>query len=350
MNINSQQLVASPSPILIVPYMWIGDFVRCHSVVTVLRERWPDRPVDLLTTTLCAPLIDYMPGARKGIVCDLPRGRLPLGQYQALAARLRAESYGTAVVLLRTWKAALAPFLAGIPERTGFVGEGRVLLINDLRWGERRLERMIDCMGSLALPKGAKLPTDWPLPQLVVAPEEIAAWQTRRALADDPRPVVALAPGAVGRGKRWSTGRYAEVARALAAKGVSVWVLGGPNETVLAREIVAAGGARVKDLTGNDLRDAIVALKAADAAVTNDSGLMHIAAALGTPTVALFGPTNPRLWAPLNPLAAALEPLPGPYPQCGASDCQDVRHRDVDAIAPDRVIEAVIATLGRERN
>jgi heptosyltransferase-2 len=350
MNINSQQLATSPSPILIVPYMWIGDFVRCHSIVTVLRERWPDRAVDLLTTTLCAPLIDYMPGARKGIVCDLPRGRLPLGQYQALAARLRAESYGTAVVLLRTWKAALAPFLAGIPERTGFVGEGRLLLINDLRWGERRLERMIDCMGALALPKGAKLPTDWPLPQLVVAPAELAAWQARRALADDPRPVVALAPGAVGRGKRWSTARYAEVARTLAAKGISVWVLGGPNETVLAREIVAAGGARVKDLTGNDLRDAIVALKAADAAVTNDSGLMHIAAALGTPTVALFGPTNPRLWAPLNPLAAALEPLPGPCPQCGASDCQDVRHRDVDAIAPDRVIEAVMATLGRDRN
>src|SRR5256885_10247674 len=88
-------------PILIVPYMWIGDFVRCHSVVRVLRTRWPDRPIDLITTSLCAPLVDYMPGVRKGIVCDLPRGKLPVGQYRALARRLRAEHYGTALMMLR---------------------------------------------------------------------------------------------------------------------------------------------------------------------------------------------------------------------------------------------------------
>src|ERR1700752_1385318 len=119
------------SPVLIVPYMWIGDFVRCHSVVRVLRERWSDRPIDLITSSLCAPLVDYMPGVRKGIVCDLPRGRLPIGLYVKLAAQLRRERYGTAFVMLRTWKAALAPFLAGIPERVGFFGEGRFGLIND---------------------------------------------------------------------------------------------------------------------------------------------------------------------------------------------------------------------------
>src|SRR5678816_2602207 len=84
----------SESPILIVPYMWIGDFVRCHSVVQVLRARWPDRPVDLLTTTLCAPLVDYLPGIRQGIEWNLPRGSLPIGQYRALAGRLRQENYG----------------------------------------------------------------------------------------------------------------------------------------------------------------------------------------------------------------------------------------------------------------
>ena len=113
------------SPILIIPYMWIGDFVRCHSVVKLLNARWPQRPVDLLTTTLCAPLLNYMPGVRRGIISDLPRGRLPLPQYRTLSARLRAEHYGTALVMLRTWKSALAPFLAGIPQRVGFVGEAR---------------------------------------------------------------------------------------------------------------------------------------------------------------------------------------------------------------------------------
>src|SRR6266540_115395 len=128
-NSNSQYttgVVSENSPILLIPYMWIGDFVRCHSVVQVLKARWPDRPVDVLTATLCAPLLDYMPGVRKGVVGDLRRRRLGLAQQRALATRLRQERYGTALVMSRKWKAALAPFLAGIPERIGFVGEMRL--------------------------------------------------------------------------------------------------------------------------------------------------------------------------------------------------------------------------------
>ena len=147
--------VMTESPNLIVPYMWIGDFVRCHtvfrlsklrchSVVRLLRQRYPDRPIDVLTTTLCAPLLDYMPGVRKGIVADLPRMRLAWGRHHALAEMLRAEGYGQALVMPRTWKSALAPALAGIPRRTGFVGEARFGLINDLRFGERKRPRMID--------------------------------------------------------------------------------------------------------------------------------------------------------------------------------------------------------------
>src|SRR5215213_952838 len=104
-------------PILLVPYMWIGDFVRCHTVVRLLKARFPTRPVDVLSTTLCAPLADYMPELRQAIVADLPRKRLAWGEQQALAARLRGENYGTTLIMPRTWKAALAPLLAGIPER-----------------------------------------------------------------------------------------------------------------------------------------------------------------------------------------------------------------------------------------
>src|SRR3954470_4235520 len=120
MNNDSNIEAAQDSPILLVPYMWIGDFVRCHSVVRLLKARFPNRPIDVLTTTLCAPLLDYMPGVRKGIVWDLPRKRLALSEHRALAARLAAEHYGSALVTPRTWKSALAPLLAGIPERTGF--------------------------------------------------------------------------------------------------------------------------------------------------------------------------------------------------------------------------------------
>jgi len=102
--------------------MWIGDFVRCHTVVKLLKARFPGRPVDLLSTTLCAPLTDYMPEVRQAVVVDLPRKRLPLAKYKLLADRLRREGYGTALVMPRTWKAALAPFIAGIPERIGWLG------------------------------------------------------------------------------------------------------------------------------------------------------------------------------------------------------------------------------------
>src|ERR1700745_81325 len=156
------------SPILVVPYMWIGDFVRCHSVVKLLNARFPDRPVDVLSTTLCAPLTDYMPGLRRAIVVDLPRSRIALKHQLALARRLQRALYGSALIMPRAWKSALAPFFAGIPERTGFVGEMRFALLNDLRYGERRLPRMVDRCAALALPPAAKLPPAWPLPDLSV--------------------------------------------------------------------------------------------------------------------------------------------------------------------------------------
>ena len=138
--------------------------------------------------------------------------------------------------------------------------------------------------------------------------EEIARWREQRGLASERRPIVTLSPGAVGAGKAWPVGHFGQLAQALVKIGASVWVLGGPNETPLAAEIVRAEGGLVRDLTSNDLRNAILALAAADVAVTNDSGLMHVSAAIGTPTVAIFGPTSPRHWKPLNPIAAILEP------------------------------------------
>jgi heptosyltransferase-2 len=238
----------------------------------------------------------------------------------------------------RTWKAALAPFLAGITQRVGFVGEGRFGLINDLRWGERRLERMIDHCGVLALPKGAAIPKQWPLPELIVPEAEISEWRARSGVPDV-RPVVAIAPGAIGPGKRWPTPNFAELARGLSGLGAGVWVLGGPGEAGFAHKITSAVGPAVRDLTGPDLRNAVIALKAADVAVTNDSGLMHVAAALGTLTVALFGPTDPKLWAPLNPLTAILEPT-------SCSRCE-IRHRRVDDIPPAHVLAAVEAVLAK---
>ena len=326
---------ADTRPILIVPYMWIGDFVRGHTVVRVLKQRWPNRPVDLLVTSLCAPLVDYMPGVRRGIVWDLPRSRLALAKQWGLARQMRAEGYATALVMPRTWKSAIAPALAGIPQRTGFVGEVRFGLINDWRWGERKMPRFIDKNAALALPDGTPLPPEWPVPQLAVPAAEVAAWRLRNGLGD--APAVALAPGSVGPAKRWPG--YGEAARQFAEHGFDVWVVGGPAEKALATEIVAAGGPRVRDLTGTDLRNGILAVAAAGVAISNDSGLMHIAAAIGTPTMGIFGPTSPYHWAPLNGLAATVQSqTPPPCQPCHRPVCTMNNHRCMTEIAAGDVV------------
>lgn len=335
------------APVLIVPFVWIGDFVRCHSVVKLLRARAPDGPVDIVSNTLCAPLADYMPGVRQAIVADLPRRRLGMALQQELAGRLRKGQYGQALVMSRKWKAALAPWLAGVPIRTGFAGEFRFGLLNDVRFGERKLPRMIDQMGALALPKAEVPPGEWPLPELKVPAQELESWRARRGLANDASPVVTLSPGAVGAGKAWPVSYYAELAAALAKDGASVWVLGGPNETPLAKQIVEGSSSRVRDLTSGDLRNAILALAAADLAVTNDSGLMHISAAIGTPTIAIFGPTSPWHWKPLNPIAAILEPEGDDDARAKArTEGNDaVRHRRTEDVMVETVLAAVRRVL-----
>jgi len=336
---------ADSRPILVVPYMWIGDFVRGHTVVRVLKQRWPGRPVDLLVTSLCAPLVDYMPGVRTGIVWDLPRSRLAVAKQWDLASELRARNYGTALVLPRTWKSAIAPALAGIPERIGFVGEARFGLLNCWRWGEKALPRFIDKNAALALPDGAPLPPQWPVPQLQVPAAEAGRWRQQNGLGT--ASAIALAPGSVGASKRWTY--YPEAARRLAEQGLDVWVVGGPGEKALAAEIVASGGARVRDLSGTDLRNGILAMAAAEVAISNDSGLMHIAAALGTPTMGIFGPTSPHLWAPLNGLAATVQTKtvvpcqPCHRPVCTLNDhrcMRDIPASDVVAIAARVLSEA----------
>ena len=337
---------ADTRPILIVPYMWIGDFVRGHSVVRVLKKRWPNRPVDILVSKLVAPLVYYMPGVRAGIVWDLPRGKIRLSDQTGLAAEFRQRHYGSALIMPRTWKSALAPALAGIPERTGFVGEVRFGLLNDWRWGEKALPRMIDRKGALALPKNAAPPVEWPMPQLRVSPDEIARWRQVNGLGIGK--AVALGPGSVGPAKRWSY--YPQAAKQLTEQGHDVWVIGGPGEKDLATEIVAAAGPKARDLTGNDLRNGIVAMAAAEIAIANDSGLMHIAAALDTPTMGIFGPTSPYHWAPLNPLAATvLTKTTVPCQPCHKPVCtmnnhacmRDIPASDVVAIA-ERIMAAAV--------
>jgi heptosyltransferase-2 len=206
---------------------------------------------------------------------------------------------------------------------------------------------MVDRCATLALPHDALMPVDWPHPQLSVAPAEIAEWRRRRGL-DGGGPVVALAPGAVGKSKRWPAANWGVIPGELRRHAIGVWVLGGPAEKVLAQEIVAQSGGAAIDLTGDDLREAIVALAAASACISNDSGLLHVAAALGTPSVGIFGPTSPWHWAPLNPLAATIEAETEiSCRPCHKPECRMLHHRCMRDIGPERVLQAVTAALSR---
>jgi heptosyltransferase-2 len=198
---------------------------------------------------------------------------------------------------------------------------------------------MTDRCAMLALPRGAKQPEAWPMPELVVPADAVEQWRARRKLGEEKHPIVALCPGAVGPGKRWPHAHYARLARDLSRDGVTVWVLGGPQEGELAAEI--SGGDRyARNLTGEDLRDAILALAAADAAVSNDSGLLHVAAAIGTKAIGLFGPTSPWEVGPLNPLAAAIE-----APWRGAEG--DVKSRSTEDVPVEEVLAATRRVLKR---
>jgi len=262
-----------------------------------------------------------------------------VAKQRGLAAELRSRNYATALVLPRTWKSAIAPAWAGIPERIGFVGEARFGLINRWRWGEKALPRFIDKNAALALPDGAVLPAEWPVPQLRVNPAEVVRFRQEKNLGQGA--AVALAPGSVGSSKRWTY--YREAAKLLAERGLDVWVVGGPDEQAISAEIVAAGGPRVRDLTGTDLRNGILAMAAARFAVSNDSGLMHIAAALGTPTMGIFGPTSPYHWAPLNGLAATVQTKTTvPCQPCHRPICTMNDHRCMRDIPASDVVEQVV--------
>ena len=171
-------------------------------------------------------------------------------------------------------------------------------------------------------------------------------WRQRLGLARDRRREIALAPGAVGPSKRWPAGAYADLGRRLVAEGHRVWIVGGPSERALAAEIAAAAPQEIRDLTGPDLRNAILALAAADVAVSNDSGLLHVAAALGTPAIGIFGPTSPLHWAPLNPLAAVIEtPNELTCRPCHLPVCRPGHHLCMRDIAVEQVMAATRAAI-----
>ncbi len=290
--------------ILIVAPSWVGDAILSEPLIALLREPFEPAVVDVLAPVWCAPVYARMRGVRNIIESPFDHRQLRLGTRRTLARTLRDQSYTRAIVLPNSFKSALIPWFARIPRRIGYIGEARQLLLTDARrLDARACPRLVDRFVALAASRG-ELPPFAPSPVLV--PNVANAAQAMRALGlATRRPIAILCPGAeFGPAKRWPTEHFVTLARRFLDSGYVVWLIGSPNDRA-AGDPIAAAVPDVRNACGRtDLGTAIDLLAQASVVVSNDSGLMHAAAAVGRPVVALFGSSSPDYTPPLSPLAS----------------------------------------------
>jgi len=288
------------SKILVVGPAWVGDMVMAQSLFKLLRQQDPEAAIDVVGPPWALPLAARMPEVRRGIALPAGHGDFALGQRRALGRELRDERYTRSIIIPRSFKSALVPFFARIPVRTGFRTEMRGLLLNDPRKHDRtNLDQTVKRMLALGLPAGAALPQ--PLqPALRIDESNRASLLAKLGLGASP--AVAMMPGAAyGPAKQWPIEYFGELAKTLIARGNAVWVLGSAGERDLGERIRLAAGEGVHNLCGlTTLEDTVDLLSATHAAVTNDSGLMHVAAAAGTHVVAIYGSSSPAFTPPLT--------------------------------------------------
>jgi heptosyltransferase II len=322
-NIRSK---AKESAILVVGPAWVGDMVMAQVLFKLLLERAPDVAIDVLAPAWSLPLLARMPEVRRAIAMPLGHGSLELGVRYRLGRELRDAGYKQAILLPNSFKSALSPFFAQIPLRTGWRGEFRYGLLNDLRTLDKsRYPLMIQRFAALALPCDAALPATLPYPALRIDTGRQQQLLQRFGLAG-PEPLLALCPGAeFGPAKRWPESHYASVAAALLAQGWRVALFGSAKDRLVTAAIIAQlpenTRARVVDLAGaTALEEAVDLLAAATAVVSNDSGLMHIAAATGRPLVVVYGSTSPAFTPPLGERVEVLQ-LPVDCGPCFQREC-----------------------------
>jgi heptosyltransferase-2 len=328
--------------ILVVGPSWVGDMVMAQIPFKLLHARHAGLALDVLAPQWTFPILERMPEVRRAIASPFEHGDLKLRERRRLGRSLAPEGYDQAIVLPKTFKSALVPFFAGIPLRTGYIGELRHWILNDTRKLDReRLPQMAQQYAALAQPRGEALRL--PLPALKLRVDEAA----RRALLDRlgldrNRPAAALCPGAeYGPAKRWPPRHFAELAQGLAAHGCQVWLIGSRKDREIAAEIERAAGGICRNLCGDTtLAEAIDLMASAALVVSNDSGLMHVAAAVGKPLIALYGSTSPDFTPPLSSNATILK-LDLPCSPCFQRECPLGHFNCMNQLTPDRVLAAI---------
>ncbi len=341
---------------LVVGPSWVGDMLMAQSLFKALAARHSALALDVLAPAWSHGILARMPEVRRALVAPFAHGRFGLQERWRLGRELAREGYDQAIVLPNSWKSALVPFFAGIPLRSGYLGEFRHGLLND----KRRLDtmampRLVERYSALAAPAGTPPPP--PQPRLSIDPVAQAASLARLGLIRD-RPVLALCPGAeFGPAKRWPEAHYAAVARAKLQQGWQVWLFGSAKDKPVTGTINTLAGEACANLAGQtSLEETVDLLACAAAVVSNDSGLMHIAAAVDVSLVALYGSTDPGYTPPYSDKAQVVR-LGLECSPCFKRECP-LGHLDcLNKLGPERVLEGlpgngtvatgIMATTGR---
>ncbi|GAA0838142.1 lipopolysaccharide heptosyltransferase II [Cupriavidus pauculus] len=295
---------------LVIAPNWIGDALMAQPLFALIKARHPRLMIDALAPKWVAPVLARMPEISKVFPSDLAHGKLQLSARLMFAQQLKHEGYDVAYVLPNSLKSALIPFLAGIPLRIGYRGEARFGMLNIRHANPPRDNRppMVEHYARLALKPGARLPESIPDPRLKVDPARMAATAERFGIAPGTR-LIAFCPGAeFGPAKRWPAAHFAALAQMLRRSYpyAQMVTLGSAKDAEIADEIVQ-GAPFVRNLCGQtSLDDAVDLLALSEAAVCNDSGLMHVTAALNRPQVAVFGSSDPRHTPPLSQAASIM--------------------------------------------
>ncbi|MEG9607133.1 ADP-heptose--LPS heptosyltransferase RfaF [Serratia nematodiphila] len=341
--------------ILVIGPSWVGDMMMSQSLYRTLKAEYPSAEIDVMAPAWCRPLLARMPEVNQALAMPLGHGALGLGERRRLGRALRANRYDRAYVLPNSFKSALAPFFADIPQRTGWRGEMRYGLLNDVRVLDKAaFPLMVQRYVALAYDKGRvqradDLPQPLLWPQLRVSDEEIADTTAAFNLTDS-RPIVGFCPGAeFGPAKRWPHYHYAALAQRLIESGYQIALFGSAKDHEAGEQIRAALQEDARDFCLNlagktQLEQAVILIAACRAVVSNDSGLMHVAAALNKPLIALYGPSSPDFTPPLSDKARVIRLISG-YHKVRKGDAEQGYHQSLIDIQPQQVLDALTPLL-----
>ncbi|HHE3507728.1 TPA: lipopolysaccharide heptosyltransferase II [Pasteurella multocida] len=343
--------------ILIIGPSWVGDMMMSHSLYQTLKQQYPQCEIDVMAPNWCKPLLERMPEVRQAITMPLGHGAFALGDRYRLGKALRHQ-YDMAIVLPNSLKSAFIPFFAKIPLRRGWKGESRYLFLNDLRSNKKDYPMMVQRYIALAFEKGAvpkaeDLPR--PVPYLTVDPvtqqHTLKKFEKQTALIS-PRPSIGFCPGAeFGPAKRWPHYHYAKLAEMLIQQGYAIRLFGSAKDEAVGEEIRQALPETVRhfciNLAGQtSLNEAVDLIADCTAIATNDSGLMHIAAAVQRPLVALYGPTSPTYTPPLSEKAVIIRLIEGGLIKVRkGKDSDEGYHQSLIDIQPELVFDKLTGLL-----